>query len=167
MTPSTPAFDLRAAVLRTVPHVFETMLSFNVTPAPVATPPEPAPAAPLSGERVSGTIGIAGETVSGAVYLHLSDTLAQRAAAALLGLGSPADADTSAANDVASELANMIGGALKSSLCDAGRPCAMSTPSIVRGQAFAIELPPGLCSETFAFDCGSECLSVDVHLKLD
>ena len=43
----------------------------------------------------------------------------------------------------------------------------MSTPSIVRGRAFVIELPPGAGFETFSFDCHGEPLAVDVYLKLD
>jgi CheY-specific phosphatase CheX len=159
MTPTPSTFDLHGAVLRIVPQVFETMLSLTVAPG--------AAVAPTKGERVSGTVGIAGETLSGAIYLHFSEPLARRAAAAILGLDSPDAADTSSVNDVVSELANMIGGGFKSALCDANLPCAMSTPSIVRGPAFVIELPPGLRSENFAFDCHGERLAVEVHLKLD
>ena len=43
----------------------------------------------------------------------------------------------------------------------------MTTPFIVRSPAFIIELPPGLCSETFIFDCNGEQLAVEVHLKLE
>lgn len=154
-----PSFDLAGAIQRIIPNVFETMLSLTTTPCAASTP--------AGGERVSGTIGIAGETLSGAIYLHFSEPLARRAAAAMLGLNSVDKVDTGAVNDVASELANMIGGGIKSALCDADRPCAMSTPSIVRGPAFVIELPSGLLSETFVFDCNSERLAVEVHLKLD
>lgn len=152
-------FDLRGTVLRVVPNVFETMLSLPAKPAaPDATPHI---------QRVSGTIGIAGETLSGFIYLHFSEALARRVTVAMLGLDSLDAADNGSVNDVVSELANMIGGGFKSALCDANLPCAMSTPSIIRGQAFAIELPPGLSSETFIFDCHGEFLAVEIHLKLD
>ena len=159
MNPTSTPFDLHGTVLRIVPHVFDTMLSLAIMPGKISEP--------ARGERVSGTIGIAGETLSGSVYLHFSEALARRAAAAMLGLDSPDAADTGSVNDVVSELANMIGGGFKSALCDANLPCAMSTPSIVRGPAFAIELPPGLRSENFAFDCHGERLAVEVHLKLN
>lgn len=159
MNETTTPFDLHGAVLRIVPHVFDTMLSLPILPGTAGDP--------STGERVSGTIGIAGETLSGSVYLHFSEPLARRAAAAMLGLDSPEAADTSSVNDVVSELANMIGGGFKSALCDANLPCAMSTPSIVRGPAFAIELPPGLRSEKFSFNCLGERLAVEVHLKLN
>ena len=152
-------FDVRATVLRVVPLVFETMLSL---PANLA-----APDATLHIERVSGTIGIAGEPLSGFIYLHFSEELARHVTVAMLGLDSPDAADNGSVNDVVSELANMIGGNFKSALCDANLPCAMSTPSIIRGQAFDIEMPPGLKSETFIFSCQGEHLAVEIHLKLD
>lgn len=159
MIQTRPTFDLRGAIERIVPNVFETMLSL---------PAKPTASRPVTrGDRVSGTIGIASDVLSGSVYLHFSEPLARQSAAAMLGLDSPDAADTSAVNDVVSELANMIGGGLKSALNDSGRPCAMSTPAIVRGESFAIELPPGLDSETFTFECHGLLLAVEVHIKLD
>lgn len=159
MIESTPTFDTQGTIRRLVPNVFETMLSLVARPVDPALAPR--------GERVSGTIGIASDELSGSVYLHFSEPLARRAAAALLGQESADAVNNADVNDVVSELTNMIGGGFKSALCDSGRPCAMSTPAIVRGPAFVIELPPGLFSETFVFDCQGEYLAVEVHLKLD
>ena len=167
MNQTTPTFDLRGTVLRVVPNVFQTMLSLPATLATTTSAPSADVGAAVHDERVSGTIGIAGETLSGFIYLHFSEALARRVTVAMLGLDSPDAADNSSVNDVVSEMANMIGGGFKSALCDANLPCAMSTPSIIRGQAFDIELPPGLSSETFIFDCSGEFLAVEIHLKLD
>jgi chemotaxis protein CheX len=159
MIQTSSTFDMPETIRHIVPNVFDTMLSLVAKSTVIGAVPH--------GERVSGTIGIASDTLSGSVYLHFAEPLARRAAAAMLGLDSPDAADVSAVNDVVSELANMIGGGFKSALCDAGYPCAMSTPAIVRGHGFAIELPPGLSSETFVFDCHGESLAVEVHLKLN
>ena len=70
MNPTASTFDLHGTVLRIVPHVFDTMLSLAILPG--------AAGPPARGERVSGTIGIAGETLSGSVYLHFSEPLARR-----------------------------------------------------------------------------------------
>jgi CheY-specific phosphatase CheX len=152
-------FDLGGAVVRVVPNVFSTMLSFPIAPAPAGTR--------LSGERVSGTVGIVGDDFSGAFFLHLPETLARRAAVAMLGL-SPAEAtDTGTVNDTTSELTNMVAGGIKGALHDAGWACGMSTPSIVRGMAFAIEMPRGAKSEIFCFSCQGENLAVEVQLKFN
>ncbi len=159
MTQTPATFNLPAAMNQLVPHVFSTMLTLEAAPASAGAPPH--------GERVCGTVGLGGDTVSGSIYLHLSEGLAGRATAAMLGLDDASAASASDVNDVVGELTNMIGGALKSALCDAERPCAMSPPSIVRGQEFAIEMPPGLRSETFLFDCQGDLFAVEVYLKLN
>jgi chemotaxis protein CheX len=159
MNATASTFCVGEIVRRVVPAVFDTMLSLPVAARAVS----PAQA----GERVTGAVGMGGENISGEVYLHFSTPLARRAAAAMLGLPSAGAADDIAVNDTTSELANMVAGAIKSALCDAGRPCGMSTPSIMRGPAFAIEVPPGATCELFCFDCQGETLGVEVQLKLD
>ncbi len=156
MNPSAVEFCLRDIVRDAVPRVFETMLSLPVAPLPAA------PSA--RAERVSGTIGIGGERVSGAIFVHFPEALAGHVTAAMIGGASAAD--SSAQNDVVCELTNMIGGAIKSALCDATWPCAMSTPSVIRGMAFSVELPPGAVAEKFFFDCKGECLALEIQLKL-
>jgi CheY-specific phosphatase CheX len=151
-------FDLKTTVQAVVPNVFQTMSSLPITLIKAGVVP--------SGERISSTVGIASETVSGSVYLHFSEQLARRVTTAMLGLNGSENVDTSSVNDVVSELANMVGGGLKSVLADAGWPCGISTPAVVRGGSFVIELPKGLDAETFFFDCQGEALAVEVHLKL-
>lgn len=142
-----------------VPNVFSTMASLLVELHPGGS------TKPVI-DRVSGTIGIAGDVVIGAVYVHLPEALARLITNALLGNppGEPvSDGDL---NDVVGELTNMIGGGFKSALCDVGRPCAMSTPSIIRG-AYAIEVPQDLRVEVSHFNCQGHEFAVEVHIKLD
>jgi CheY-specific phosphatase CheX len=144
-----------------VPDVFETMLSLRAMPAPAAS----ALRRRSVGERVSGAIGIAGETLTGAVYLHLSLAFAREVTALLLG-NSPNDPPKAAdINDVVGEFCNMVSGKLKAYIANAGTPCAMSPPSIIRGSAFAIEPMPDAQRETFHFDCLTHHLSVEIHLQ--
>jgi chemotaxis protein CheX len=135
--------------------VFETMLSLKATPS--------AGAMPLNVDRVTGSVGFGGENVTGAVYLHLSSAFAVQAAAAMLGLAAE-ELGEAEVNDVIGELTNMLCGGLKSALCDAGSPCAVSTPGIIRG-AFEIEVSPEVQRERFLFDCGGERLAVELHIK--
>jgi hypothetical protein len=60
----------------------------------------------------------------------------------------------------------MVGGGLKSLLCDAGWDCAMSTPAIMRGPAFAFELEPTTRVQLFNFSAAAEILTVEVHLNV-
>src|ERR1035441_5473695 len=115
--------------------------------------------------RVTGCVGFAGEHINGAVYLHLSAPFAAQVAAAMLGLPS-ADLGEAEVNDVVGETANMLTGGLKSWLCDAGTECAMSTPAIIRGTAFAIEPVPDVAREWLIFDCDHHRVAVEIHIKL-
>lgn len=123
--------------------------------------------APHFSERVSGSVGFAGETVNGAVYLHLSTAFARRAAAAMLGLNPEDIQSDTEVNDVVGEVTNMMAGGLKSWLCDAGAVCAMSTPAIIRGTAFTIEAMPDVQHSLQVFACGDERMIVEVHVKFN
>ena len=67
---------------------------------------------------MTGSVGFAGENVTGAVYLHLSAAFANRVAAAMLGLQPEEIMGETEVNDVVGEVTNMLTGGLKSWLCD-------------------------------------------------
>jgi len=137
--------------------VFDTMLAM---PAALASNVE----LPQFFERVTGSVGFAGETVTGAVYLHLTETFANRVAAAMLGLAPDEKVGENDVNDVVGEATNMLTGGLKSWLCDAGADCAVSTPAIIRG-AFDVEAMPDVAREFLVFESGAERVIVEIHIK--
>ena len=139
--------------------VFDTMLALKADL-------RPGEAVPDLKDRVSGSVGFAGDNVHGAVYLHLSTQFGNRVAAAMLGLAPEETTGESEVNDVVGEVANMLAGGLKSWLCDAGAPCAVSTPAIIRG-VFAIEPLPEVEREFLVFDCGEARVVVEIHIKLN
>ena len=139
--------------------VFDTMLAMPAALAPKA-------ALPHFDERITGSVGFAGETVTGAVYLHLSTPFANRVAAAMLGLPPEEKIGENDVNDVVGEATNMLTGGLKSWLCDAGASCAVSTPAIIRG-TFAVEAMPDVAREFLVFESGAERVIVEIHIKLN
>ena len=141
-------------------EVFSTMLSMTATPLPQAEIPH-------HEERVTGSVGFAGESVHGVVYLHLSAEFARKAAAAMLGLPLEEVTADEDINDVIGEVTNMLTGGLKSALCDAGTPCAVSTPAIIRGRSFEIEPGPGLERIWLLFDCETDRAAVEVHIRFN
>jgi len=154
---TTTEFTIPGTIQQVVPNVFTTMAALSVSPHSSGN------AAPAI-DRVSGTIGIAGDIVTGAIYVHLPEAFARLIVNAMMGNPPEQSVGDSDLNDVVGELTNMIGGGFKSALCDAGRPCAMSTPSIIRG-AYGIELPQDLQAETLLFQCGSHIFAVEVHIQ--
>ena len=71
--------DICEFMTRHLVDVFDTMLAMPAALAPKA-------GLPHFDERVTGSVGFAGDAVTGAVYLHLSAAFANRVAAAMLGL---------------------------------------------------------------------------------
>lgn len=153
------SLDIRQVLTEHAAEVFKTMLSLPATPLSD-------PAMPRFGERVTGSVGLGGENVTGAVYLHMSGGLSQRVAAAMLGL-SAAELGESEINDVVGEITNMLAGQLKSCLCDVGTPCAVSTPAIIRGISYEIEAPHQVRRELLVFQCETEPFAVEVHIKFN
>jgi CheY-specific phosphatase CheX len=158
MLAAPPSFDIQQLIHQALRDVFDRMLSLNVQPASAHPPLNHA-------ERVVGCVGLAGESVTGAVFLHVSDTFARTISAAMLAVHIHEIQSGEQVHDVVSELTNMLGGRLKSRLCDGGFPCAMSTPAIIRGLAFRIETAPDLLPCECFFLCGQEKFLVAVHLK--
>jgi len=153
-----PAIEIESLIFQALRDVFEKMLSMSVQPAE----PNPRPDHP---ERVVGSVGVAGDGVTGAVFLHVSESLARKISAAMLAINPHEIQGREQVHDVVSEVANMLGGRLKSRLCDAGFRCAMTTPTIIRGSAFSIETAPELRPREMFFLSGREKFLVAVHLK--
>jgi chemotaxis protein CheX len=149
-------FDVIDHVREIVSDVFQTMIN-----APAVLTVDNAP---LPLERISGTIGIAGDNVTGAVYLHLPETLARNATRTMLQDTSGQGASDNDINDALGELTNMVGGGLKSHLNDAGFSCCMSTPSIIRG-VFEVGAAPDLSSDKIFFLSLGHRFVVETHLK--
>jgi chemotaxis protein CheX len=159
MNAQAQSLDIRQLLNKHVAEVFQTMLSLH------AVPQSHSPF-PLFGDRVTGSVGLGGDIVTGALYLHMPSRLAQRITGAMLRL-SAGEFGEAEINDVLGEITNMLTGHLKSCLCDAGAPCAVSIPSIIRGSSYQVETLPDVRRELLLFHCEADPLAVEVHLKFN
>ena len=151
--------DVTAFLRQQASDVFQTMVALEVGPA---SNPDG-----LHGqERITGIVGLGGEQVTGAVYLHLPVSFAEQVTRQLLGLEGAEPLDEAAVNDVTGELTNMLAGGFKSALCDRGLVCAVSTPTIIRGTAYEIEMIPDVQRTSVPLSAGTHPLLVEAHLKL-
>ena len=144
---------------RHVAMVFETMLSLKIARSEKERP--------ITGERITGTVGFAGEAIKGVLYLDMSARTANQIAAVMLGQPLseiPADHEV---NDVIGELSNMIAGGLKSWLNDSTAPCAISTPAIIRGTSYLIEAPPDAKCGRLGFEFEGGIVTVEVHMQFE
>lgn len=149
--------DLQGFVSTAVKEVFDTMLSMEA--ADFVTDAE----AVVSGNRIVGSVGFAGRA-TGCINLHFTDPFATEITAAMLG-SEPDEIDGEEVHDVIGEVSNMVGGDLKSRLCDAGFPCELSIPSTTRGSDFRIESKGWMRCERFSFKSQKHTAIVEVFLK--
>jgi chemotaxis protein CheX len=161
---------IREYITRAVSDVFKTML--GRVPAFVGCAPQPigstAPISPSSDRQlyVVGTVGFIGD-VNGLIYLYLEERFARLCTCQLLGM---TEAELDAAgdeviNDAIGELTNMTVGGFKNGLCDAGYPCKLTIPSILRGSNFSIEPISSATRHTYNFDSGGHKVVADILLK--
>lgn len=158
MTEPINAPAIREFLVGHLAEVFSTMLALPALPVA-----EPLPGSPQ--ECLSGTVGFAGKSVTGAVYLHVPASFAGHITATMLGMPPgevPGDADV---NDVIGEVTNMLAGGLKSWLCDAGAACALSTPAIIRGSSFRIFASHGVSQVQFPFASDAHRGLLEAHFK--
>lgn len=119
-------------------------------------------------DHVLGSVGFIGE-IDGLVYLCIPLEFARSATAHLLGL-SPAEVEAqgvAAVNDVIGEITNMTVGGFKNTLADAGYPCKLTVPTIVRGDNLSVAAIKAATRHVFLFECDGHRLVADIQLKLD
>jgi len=116
-----------AASAQIVQQVFETMLRYQVEPSSDAYEPGP--------HMVTAVVFFAGEW-KGATLLECSRDQAIAFAGRLMGLAEPSEMDDDV-RDAMGELANMIGGNLKSLL---PQGLGLSMPSVLDGSDYAYKI---------------------------
>jgi len=152
--------DIRGYLNTHLEGVFETMLSLKASANAGLTDAVPA------GERITGCVGLAGETVTGSVYLHISAPFAEQATITMLGLPPEEPPGPAEVNDVVGELTNTLSGGLKSWLCDAEAVCKLTPPTVIRGNSFAVSPKAGVELVQIAFEAGLNHGLIEVHVKL-
>ena len=114
--------------------------------------------------RVVGAVSLAGG-VSGTVNIHVDDTFACLITANMLGMELGEIESDEEIHDVIGELSNMIGGDLKSRLCDAGFTCELSIPSITSGKDFCIESKGWAVKEMVYFQHQEHIALIEAFIK--
>ena len=149
--------DLKSCLVNAIADVFDTMLSMEVE-AGESNPEE------IIGSRIVGTVGFAGK-VMGCVNLHVGDAFAENITTAMLGMEADEIETGEEIYDVIGELSNMVGGDLKSRLCDAGFECQLSIPSTTSGSNFKIESKGWMEQERIGFASGHDKGVAEVFIK--
>lgn len=152
--------DIKSFVSNTIKDVFETMFSMEVDL--------------LDGEiqkangddRIVGSVGFAGD-VLGSVNIHVSKAFGRTITASMLEMDVDEIDGDEEVHDVIGELCNMVGGDLKSRLCDTGLPCKLTIPSIACGNNFIVGPRGWTRKEQIALQHEAHTALVEVYIKLD
>ena len=141
-----------------VKDVFKQMLGIEVN----AEPPAPLPSDPLG--QIIGSVGFIGDA-TGIIFLYAGVTFAVVMTGKMLGLDEKEVDTHEMVNDAIGEISNMVVGHVKSHLCDAGLPCTLTIPSVVRGQELSVEGSAQTSRKTFGFRNCNHNLMVEIRLK--
>lgn len=152
--------DLKSCITNSVRGVFDTMLSMPIEAFDGDFRPN------NDGRRIVGTVGFAGK-VLGNVSIHVNEAFARMITAAMLGMEMDEIEGDEEIHDVIGELSNMVGGDLKSRLCDVALDCELSIPSITSGSDFKMETKGWEQHECFVFQNDVNLGLVEVFVKLD
>jgi chemotaxis protein CheX len=150
------SFDLPTFLRGATQEVFDTMLSMELT--------EHGAKEFTGTSRIVGSVSLAG-SISGTVNIHVSDTFATQITANMLGMELDEVDSDEEVHDVIGELSNMIGGDLKSHLCDAGFTCELSIPSITSGKDFSIESKGWAVNENVYFQYQEHIALIEAFIK--
>jgi len=149
-------FDLPTFLRGATQEVFDTMLSMELAEKEAQTF--------TAGNRIVGSVSLAG-SVSGTVNIHVSDAFAYQITANMLGMDPDEIESDEEVHDVIGELSNMIGGDLKSRLCDSGFTCELSIPSITSGRDFSIESKGWAVKEFVCFQYQDHIALIEAFIK--
>ena len=152
------SLDLKEFINNAVLDVFDTMLSMEVQPVSSNQSEN------NQGTHIVGSVSFAG-AVMGNVNMRVNMEFASQMTAAMLGMEVDEIEGTEEVHDVIGEVCNMIGGDLKSRLCDANLNCELSIPSITTGKEFKIESRGWDRNECYTFRNHQHFAVVEVYIK--
>lgn len=150
--------DLKEFIIQSMSEVFEMMLSMEIECVGEDQ------AEKLNGNRIVGSVSFAGKA-SGNISVHVSEEFARKMASEMLGMEKDEIKDDREIHDVIGETSNMVGGNLKSKLCDFGLPCELSIPTITSGGTFRIESMNWMRHEKIFFKNHNHVVLVEVFMK--
>lgn len=168
-----PETLIRNNIARAASDVFKTMLGRDLSlsgtaQGTVTWPPRHVNGSQVdSGPQIVGAVGFVG-SINGLLYLHLDLPFARICTAHMLGMSDSEldEAGDEVLNDAIGEITNMTVGSFKNGLCDAGFPCTLTIPSILRGSSFSIEPISSVVRQTYTFHCANHRVVADILIKL-
>jgi len=144
-------------IIESTQEIFSSMIMLDVTPGEPFKRNDD-----ILTNSISGIIGLAGAT-KGLLAIHLPETSALAVTTAFLGMDVEGiDEDV---RDAVGELANMLGGSLKSVLDPNGSDIQLSMPSAIHGEEYSVDCLAGAQTITVPFHFDDLSFMVELQLR--
>jgi len=148
---------VREKIFESVKEIFTTMVMMDVA----AGGEIPKEKIPLT-DSISGIIGLAG-THKGVLAIHLPHRVAMAITSSFLGMD--VDEINSDVEDAVGELANMLGGNVKSILSENGRDINLSMPTTISGKQYDFQSKKD--AESLVIPCRCDAGEFVIELQLE
>lgn len=146
-------------IIESTQEIFSSMIMLEVT----AGKPYKRNKSVLTGS-ISGIIGLAG-TIKGLLAIHLPNQVALDVTTAFLGMDvEEIDEDV---RDAIGELANMLGGNLKTALDPKGSDVKLSMPSTIYGEEYSIDCIAEANEIVIPFELDGNTFLVELQISAD
>lgn len=113
-------------------------------------------------DSISGVIGLAG-THKGILGIHLPNAVAMAITSSFLDMA--VEEINEDVEDAVGELANMLGGDVKSFLSDKGRAIELSMPTTVFGQEYDFQPTQDVDKFLIPFKCDAGTFAIELQLE--
>lgn len=149
--------ELSEKIIESAKEIFSTMLMMEI-----AVNGESTTKSVALHESISGVIGLAG-THKGVLAIHIPNKVAMAITSAFLGMD--VDGINEDVEDAVGELANMLGGNVKSILSENGRDINLSLPSTITGQDYDFQPTKEAERIIIPFRCDAGEFAIDLQLE--
>lgn len=152
------------SIVRSIERVFRTMLRQEISLVDGSTSQESASLA--AKPYIVGAVGFVGNA-NGLIYLCFPEDFARAATGRILGMTANEVVmnGVEGVNDAIGELTNMTVGGFKNALSDAGFPCRLTVPTIVRASNLSVASVKSIARHVFHFDCEGHRVIADIQMK--
>ena len=150
--------EIRDKVVESTLEIFSSMVMMEISPSD-----EPITEHSVHMESITGLIGLAG-TYKGVLAIHMPNKVALAVTSSFLGMDvEEINADV---EDAIGELANMLGGNVKTILSEKGRDISLSLPSTISGREYNFQLASESAERTvICFEADAGRFHVELQLE--
>lgn len=149
--------DMNDKIVDSAKEIFSSMLMMEISLSK-----EPESGSISFNDSISGIIGLAGK-YKGVLAIHLPNQVAMAITGSFLGMEvTEIDEDV---EDAVGELANMLGGNLKTILSDKGRDIDLSLPSTISGRDYDFQPTKNAERISLPFNCDAGSFKIELQIE--